>query len=61
MTLEAKEPSLDTIQTADSHERYLTLDALRSVAALAVVVVHIPILFGLPHQNRAASRLIFLF
>ena len=30
--------------------RYLTLDALRGVAALAVVVVHIPMLLGLPHQ-----------
>jgi peptidoglycan/LPS O-acetylase OafA/YrhL len=31
-------------------QRYLTLDALRGVAALAVVVVHVPMVLGLPQQ-----------
>jgi len=48
---ESLEKSLEPIRSApDAQQRYVTLDALRGVAALAVVVVHIPMLFGLPHQ-----------
>lgn len=48
---EGHENSFDHLGLAASkHQRYVTLDALRGIAALAVVVVHIPMLFGLPQQ-----------
>jgi peptidoglycan/LPS O-acetylase OafA/YrhL len=55
-------PQDDTGRLADAtqHDRYLTFDALRGVAALAVVVFHIPELFGLPVQ-KSSSLAVDLF
>jgi peptidoglycan/LPS O-acetylase OafA/YrhL len=43
------------------HRRYVTLDALRGVAALAVVVFHIPEMFGLPHQESSSLAVDLFF
>src|ERR1700676_365401 len=55
-------PQDDTGRLADAtqRDRYLTFDALRGVAALAVVVFHIPELFGLPVQ-KSSSLAVDLF
>jgi peptidoglycan/LPS O-acetylase OafA/YrhL len=41
--------------------RYITLDGLRGIAALAVVVFHIPELFGIPKQQSFALAVDLFF
>src|ERR1700722_13356489 len=55
-------PQDGTNGVADAQQqRYVTLDAMRGVAALAVVVFHIPELFGLPHQASSGLAVDLFF
>jgi peptidoglycan/LPS O-acetylase OafA/YrhL len=70
MTLTAQQPNLNENREAtrellnsssNAPQRYITLDAVRGVAALAVVIVHISMLFGLPHQASSGLAVDLFF